>query len=311
MTRFHSLGDVVLATGIAVRLAALGHRVEAATAPAFRPLFAGLPVEAIHTPESLRDLPPFDRVVDLQANATSRRLLSGLGPVRANRARSAARRWLVIWGRRPPSPAIPHAVLRYAAAAGLEASDPRDLRPRLAVTAEDRSAAAGHAWAWKRTERPTVGLAPGGSRRMKRWPPDRFRRLSRALASDGLESIVFLEPDGAGDREEDGVVRASLPALKALLSRCRVLVTNDSGVMHMAVGLGVPVAAIFGSTVREFGFSPLGERDAVLEVDLACRPCAPHGARVCWLGTGDCLKRIAVADVREAVAEIRKGESSR
>ncbi len=311
MARFHSLGDVVLASGLAVRFCAEGNEVEVATAEKFVPLFEGIPLRSILTPDKLREAAPYDRVVDLQANATSRRLLRGLGPIASCRSRSAARRWIVFWGRRPPTPRIPHAVLRYAEAAGVRSLEAADLSPRLVVTEEDRAAAQAHAWAWDRTGRPVVALAPGGSRKMKRWPAERYRGLSRALASEGWESLVFLEPDGTPDRPEEGIVRASLRAMKGLLARCACLVTNDSGVMHVAVGLGVPVVAIFGSTVREFGFAPLGERDRVIERDLACRPCAPHGARFCWLGGGDCLRSIGAQEVHAVVREILKEDASR
>lgn len=311
LARFHSLGDVVLATGIAVHLAEQGHSVEIATREAYRPLFDGLPLLKVHSPASLAGLPPFDRVIDLQSNATSRRRLRGLGPIQSNRSRSAARRWIVFWGRRPPFPKIPHAVLRYAEPAGIGSTPARQLRPCLAVTDDDTREGMLHPWAWERTARPTIALAPGASRQMKRWPQERFRALAGTLASDGLQTLIFMEPDGGEDLPESGIVRATLRGMKALLSRCSILVTNDSGVMHVAVGLGVPVVAIFGSTVREFGFAPLGEYDRLLERDLACRPCAPHGARFCWLGSGDCLRGIEVAEVQAAVRERLREVSAR
>ncbi|MBD3161044.1 MAG: hypothetical protein GF346_02635 [Candidatus Eisenbacteria bacterium] len=300
IARFHSLGDVVLATGIADRLRAGGAEVVAATRPALRPVFEGLVPEVLSA-DGLQTAGRFSRVIDLQANATSRRLLSGLGPVARTRSRSFARRWIVFWGRRSPRPRVPHAVERYAEPAGLGGTPRARLRPRIAVTDRDREEAAdGFPLSWERTGRSCIGLATGGSRRMKRWPEDRFARLRTGLEREGWNGLRFEPPDDGGS-EEPGVVRAPLRPLKALLSRCRAVVTNDSGVMHLAVGLSVPVVALFGSTVREFGFAPLGPRDRLLEVDLACRPCAVHGARFCWQGHGACLGGIGVEQVREAV----------
>ncbi len=93
---------------------------------------------------------------------------------------------------------------------------------------------------WERTESQCVGLAEGGSRKMKRWPANRFAALADGLAAHGLESLRLLEPLD-GPEEGHGFARAPLRALKGLLSRCKALVTNDSGVMHLAVGLGLPV----------------------------------------------------------------------
>ncbi|MBM3286109.1 MAG: glycosyltransferase family 9 protein [Candidatus Eisenbacteria bacterium] len=306
LARLHSLGDVVLTTGLVPILAGRGETVEILTDPAYDPVFEGLPVARVWHRDTIRSAGSFDSVVDLQANATSRRLLLGLGPRRRASSRSLARRWIVLWGRRAPLPVVPHAVGRYAEAAGFGGAE-SELRPRLAVTEADRAEAARHAWAMETSARPCVGLAVGASRRMKRWPEAKFDLLERSLAEIGLGSLRFIEPrPGESDRRfpGPGPVRAGLRELKALASRCKALVTNDSGVMHLAVGLGVPVVAIFGSTVTNLGFGPLGERDVVVERDLACRPCAVHGARYCWQGHERCLREIEPRDVQAAVVRI-------
>lgn len=296
VARFHSLGDVVLATGIVTRLVDLGQRLDVATNEPFVPIFEGLPIDRIRTPQESMSGDRYARVVDLQANATSRRLLRGLGPTRRARSRSAARRFLVFLGGRSGAVRIPHAVERYAEAAGLPDEGRESIRPRLVVGERDFEEGAKMKQAWKTTEDRCIGLAPGGSRRMKRWPEEGFASVAEGLERKGYRSLRFLEPmDGPLDGARS--VSAPLRPLKALLSRCVALVTNDSGVMHMAVGLGVPVLAIFGSTVTVFGFAPLGERDRVIERDLSCRPCAVHGARFCWLGHERCLREITPEDV--------------
>ncbi len=300
--RFHSLGDVVLSTGIVTRLAAEGARVEVATAEALRPVFEGMPVADIWNPGDLARAGSFDRVLDLQSNATSRRLLASCGPVVRARGRSLARRWTVFWGRRAPTFPVPHCVQRYGETAGWDGMDARSLRPRMVSTPRDQEEGRALGLAWTSTESPCVGIAPGASRAMKRWPEERFDALSRVLEARGLRTLRFEEP-GRVAEEGEGFVRATIRPLKAILERCRALVTNDSGMMHLGVALGVPVVAIFGSTVLEFGFGPLGDRDTVLEHDLACRPCAPHGARYCWQGHAGCLRGVAVADVLAAVLE--------
>ena len=63
----------------------------------------------------------------------------------------------------------------------------------------------------------------------------------------------------------------------AVIRRAEVLISGDTGVMHMATGVGTPVVAIFGPTVRQFGFFPYHSAAGVVERDLPCRPCSPHG----------------------------------
>lgn len=313
------MGDVTLTTGIACLLAKRGERVEVATERSLFPLFDGLPIEAVWDAGSLREAGAFDRVIDLQGNLTSHRLLEGLGPARRVRSRSLERRWIVAWGNRVPRPRIPHAVQRYAEAAGCGAEPLAALRPILVVTGEEAAAGAGFPLAWAATADSCVGLVQGASRKMKRWPEERFAAVAEELESRGIRTIRFLDPS---DREKRGggfaegeatsaagglLVHASLRPLKAILGRCRAVVTNDSGVMHVAVGLGVPVVAIFGATVLQFGFAPIGARDVVLERDLACRPCGVHGARWCWMGHGRCIQEIALDEVLRSILAIVEG----
>ncbi len=303
LARFHSLGDVILTTGIVRSLIAKKLAVDVATSASLRPVFEGISVGRILCREEIDEAGLYDQVIDLQANRSSRRLLSSHGPIRRMRSRSVRRRVLVCWGRRRVDWSIPHAVVRYAEAAKLAAAEPEDLRPRVEVTDRDRTEGRRLVGAWESTRSDCIALATGASRRMKRWPEDRFVALGSALARDGLASLRFTEPQGEA-RERPGLVSAPLPALKGLLSRCKALVTNDSGVMHLGVGLGIPVVAIFGSTTLEFGFSPLGSKDRVVERDLACRPCAVHGARFCWQGHRRCLDEITVEEVRALVLAV-------
>jgi heptosyltransferase II len=88
-----------------------------------------------------------------------------------------------------------------------------------------------------------------------------------------------------------------------LTRRFNLLVTNDSGAMHIAVAQDVPVVAIFGPTTRDLGFYPYGEKDIVVEKDLPCRPCGRHGGYRCRRKNFACMKLITVSDVFNAVKE--------
>ena len=87
-----------------------------------------------------------------------------------------------------------------------------------------------------------------------------------------------------------------LPGLVAVLARAALLVSNDSGAMHVAAALRRPQVAIFGSTSPAWT-GPLNPRAAVLTRAL---PCAPCFARDCPLGHADCLGKIPVEEVRDA-----------
>ena len=142
--------------------------------------------------------------------------------------------------------------------------------------------------------RPLVGVAPGAAYGWaKRWLPERMGALAARLAHDSGACVAVV--GAAADRETvDTVVRTAgaagagpgaiinlagktdLPALAAVLSRCRAFVSNDSGAMHLAAAVDVPVVAIFGPT-REWATSPLpGPRAiqaAIVHTDVSCRPC--------------------------------------
>ncbi len=102
------------------------------------------------------------------------------------------------------------------------------------------------------------GAAYGGA---KRWPPEYFAELAGALAGDGVVAVlVGSAADAATGREVEAAARergavvinmigsTDLPTLAGVLAHVRTLVTNDSGAMHVAAALGVPVTAMFGPT---------------------------------------------------------------
>jgi len=83
--------------------------------------------------------------------------------------------------------------------------------------------------------------------------------------------------EGGGNSVASAAGEFSLQETGALLARARVVVSGDTGVMHMATGVGTPVVALFGPTVAQFGFFPYRAPAAVLERALDCRPCSATG----------------------------------
>jgi heptosyltransferase-2 len=168
---------------------------------------------------------------------------------------------------------------------------------------------------WNR-QQPLVALAPGAAYGgAKRWPAARFAALAGALAADGVRTVLvgsrqdaertdvsaFQRPDlGNGRGPIQLMGQTDLPTLGGVLASCRALVSNDSGAMHFAAALGVPVTAIFGPT-DETETGPLASRpDArpvVVTHDVWCRPCM---LRECPL-VHRCMRGITVEAVLPSV----------
>lgn len=95
-----------------------------------------------------------------------------------------------------------------------------------------------------------VGIHPGGSHAAKRWSEDNFAEVARTVAANhGARIVVFVDPDGTGSGMNAGsnavVVRTSIREMMGLLTQCDLVLCNDSGPMHIAAALGVPVVAVF------------------------------------------------------------------
>jgi heptosyltransferase-2 len=134
------------------------------------------------------------------------------------------------------------------------------------------------------TAGPLVGFAPGAAYgHAKRWPPDRVAEVIARLSARGATSLLV---GAAGDRDAAREIESSLPPgarvvdligrtdlrlLAGVLARCQAFVSNDSGGMHLAAALGIPVTAMFGPTDDRVT-APQGEHD-VLVHQVFCRPC--------------------------------------
>lgn len=160
-----------------------------------------------------------------------------------------------------------------------------------------------------------IGLAPGAHWYTKRWLKERYIELSNFLIQNKKAKIVIL-----GGREEvklSDEIKASLLSepitvtdslslmeTAALLKRCKILISNDTGIMHMAAAVKTPVVAIFGPTVKEFGYYPYRVDNRVISKDLPCRPCSTKGSSKCKINTFDCMRLISTNEVLEAVEEL-------
>ncbi len=145
---------------------------------------------------------------------------------------------------------------------------------------------------WKSTSvegRNSVFLCPGSRHFTKRWPVENWLELARIIS--GQNQVVLI-----GGNEDAGICniiakigginnlcgKLTMLESTAMLSHADLVVTNDSFLMHAANALGKKIIAIFGSTVKEFGFFPYGVDNKILEVSgLSCRPCSHIGGESC------------------------------
>jgi heptosyltransferase-2 len=211
-----------------------------------------------------------------------------------------------------------HDYLHLSAALG---ANPEPLPPRLEVTpAEMQQADDAFLSDWRRKApnlapgKPLIllGLNPGAEYGpAKRWPAQNFAALAREV-SGKLPNCLWLAFGGTGDRElcadiarlaGDRVLnlagKTSLRQLMALLKLCRVVLTNDSGPMHVAAALGTPVVVPFGSTSPELTGPglPGDPRHALL---TSAAPCSPCFRRTCPIDFR-CMTGIAPERLVEAV----------
>jgi heptosyltransferase-2 len=156
--------------------------------------------------------------------------------------------------------------------------------------------------------RPLIGMNPGATYGLaKCWFPDRFGELGRRLSKKWKASVLLFGKEDErpmaqeiinylGEGGVDLVGKTHLLQLAALLERCQLLVTNDTGTMHVATAVGTPVVAIFGST-DPLTTGPWGNGHVVVRKDVPCSPCLK---RVCP-SDHRCMKLITVDEVEEVI----------
>jgi lipopolysaccharide heptosyltransferase II len=154
-----------------------------------------------------------------------------------------------------------------------------------------------------------IGLAPGAEYGpAKRWPPERFAQV--ALAVTEQRPVQWILFGTTADQETGATIEAALGAhcmnrigqttleqLATELGKCALLLTNDTGTMHLATLLGVPVVAIFGST-EPLLTGPLGNARHIIRHQVECSPCF---LRECPIDFR-CMKAVSVEEVVAAVS---------
>lgn len=214
-------------------------------------------------------------------------------------------------GRLPPAAPPPpraHHVFHYLYMVGAAGMNAEPLPPRITVAPERGQRVQSRLGELKG---PLVGLCPGAEYGpAKRWPKESYIELARELQRRWQAEVVLLGSHhdasttgaiakGVGGAVRDWAGQTSLGELAAVLQRCRVVVGNDSGPMHLAAATGTPVVALFGST-SPYLTAPGLPGDSLHDVLYHQAPCSPCFLRECPADFR-CLKNLSVSEVLAAV----------
>lgn len=150
-----------------------------------------------------------------------------------------------------------------------------------------------------------VGIHPGARIKTRQWGDENFAAVAAEIESKFKTKIAwFMDPESGGSQKcpSSRWIGVSLPFRQflAILSRCRILICNDSGPMHLAVALGIPVVAVFGPQ-KPVWFGPLGPNDkVVIRPEFSCRPCSDY----CIFSEPHCLRAISQSQVIDATVRL-------
>jgi heptosyltransferase-2 len=321
--RLSSLGDILLTTPVLrlLRAHCPGAQIDFLTRATYQDLVGANPcVDRVllfdpqqglrQTLDTLRQK-RYDLVVDLHRTLRSRLLCRGLlAQRRLTYAKRTVRRALLAhlgWNTLQAMTSVPELYAAPLRQLGMTAPlPPLEMHLTPASQATMRTyvrQALPHG-----VEQPLLGLAPGAHWPTKRWPVERFAAVAQELAQaqgaavvvlGGVEDVALAQALCQRLRVPvlDSTGKLSLMHTAALLQQCHLLLSNDSGLMHMATALRVPVVAIFGPTVQEFGFYPVPARAQVIPAALPCRPCSTKGSARCPRGHHQCMQQVTVAQV--------------
>jgi len=309
--RFSSLGDLILTEPFIRELrrrypeATIGY----VTKQAFSEIPAGWPfdLELFALPkdrspgELLRQLKDFkpDITYDLHASLRSRWLTARLQGKCKRQHKRYLQRWLLLHTRYRLS--LPFVTQRYLS---LLQEDPQLLAPEWYSFAEQEEAA-----------QPTLALVPGAGKFTKSWPADYWEQLVEQLLSAGwrlelfggvleqplAEQLCSYGPEGI---IENYCGRLTLAQTATRLRAARLVVTGDTGLLHLATAVNSPVLLLVGSSTRELGFIPPYSGVTIMErEELRCRPCSHIGRDTCPKTHFDCMRKLPPAMV---MATIRK-----
>ncbi|HNY49684.1 MAG TPA: lipopolysaccharide heptosyltransferase II [Smithella sp.] len=314
VTRFSSLGDIVLTTPVYhnLKLSYPECKIYVAVKEKFSDILEGNPyidnLIVLKNGESLFSLirrirsENFDVFIDLHNKVRSfiLRLFCGIPRIIVYRKNTVSK-YLYIKNSRKGNFLTQHTIEKYLDVLQEVGIQPTIKSPEIFVDHNLNDFCERHNI---RQNDLLVGINPGSVWPTKKWLPERFAEVADWLTAHYGAKIVVIGSNN--DRDDINKVLAaskhphidlcgktSLRELATVISQCALFITNDSGPMHIAAALQVPLVAIFGSTTKELGFTPYGTNNRIVEVNLPCRPCSSHGKKKCPEEHFKCMRDIS------------------
>jgi ADP-heptose:LPS heptosyltransferase len=164
-------------------------------------------------------------------------------------------------------------------------------------------------------QKPFIVLFPGASIAERCWGVEKFRQLARRLIAEGLAVVVVggKEDIATGRSIENGLSilnltgKTSLCGTAGVLNRSQLLISGDSGVLHVGVGLGISTVSLFGPGIAA-KWAPRGKHHLVINHKLSCSPCTRFGTTPpCPIGV-KCMQDISVDEVFVAALKLLKSK---
>jgi ADP-heptose:LPS heptosyltransferase len=313
--RFSSIGDIVLTTPVVrcLKKQAAGAKVHYLTKKSFYPIVQHNPfIDRIHLlEENMNEVvdvlrkEKFDYIIDLHHNLRTLRIKKSLGVKSFSFNKLNIEKWLMVnlkWNRLPPV----HIIDRYLDT--LKSFDVKNDGLGLDYFIADNEKV-------KESDIPAshlagyIGIAIGAQHATKKLPVHKLKELCEKLD----HPVILL-----GGKEDYGIAEtvASVDAVKIynacgkfsinesadLVRRAKLIITHDTGLMHIAAAFKKPVISVWGNTIPEFGMYPYyGKyevRNKKYEVKgLSCRPCSKIGYDKCPKGHFKCMEMIAVDEM--------------
>jgi lipopolysaccharide heptosyltransferase II len=159
-----------------------------------------------------------------------------------------------------------------------------------------------------------IGIFPGASVNERKWGGKKFGEVAQRLQEKGYKIIILGSKADRIDAEKiktfaDGSVdltgKTTLRDIAAILMRCRLLITADSGIMHIAYAVGTPTVSLFGAGIEK-KWAPRGQKHIVLNKYLQCSPCTKFGYTPGCPSGILCMQDIGIEDVLQAAHRLLK-----
>ncbi len=250
----------------------------------------------------------FDLAIDLHNTLRTHAILRRLKPARVIRyRRERLKRFLCVYMPILWRGNLTHTVDLYAEPLEKIGIHVEERIPRIRMPAEEEKSNQ------VLLDDTAIGICPGAGSPYKMWPAEKYAQLARRFLDIGHR--VFLI-GWKTDREQiekcrgmigsdvNPLIGENLKDVARGISRCKVVIGNDSGLMHFAAALGVKVAVIFGPSSPLLGFAPISPWSTAIFREIRCSPCSYHGNVPCKYGHYNCFELISPDDVAKQLVEM-------